>query len=104
MRGIWLVIFAGVLVGLWFAFGWKRGRGRRRRKAEVQKLLALAAKDGTLTTAMIQAALGFDKEAADRALTDLRKDGLAEFDVDESGAPVYRVSKDAIEARKHKGW
>ena len=58
----------------------------------------------TLTPAMIQAALGMEKAEADAALTRLRQDGLAEFDVDESGTPVYRVQKGALEARKHKGW
>jgi hypothetical protein len=103
MRAMWFIIIAGVLLGLWFVFGVGR-RKSRRNKAEVQKLLALAAKDGTLTPAMIQAALGMEKEEADAALTRLRQDGLAEFDVDESGTPVYRVQKGAIEARKHKGW
>jgi hypothetical protein len=94
-----------VVLGLWFAFGWRaKWLQKKMRRAEVQKLLALAAKDGMLTPAMIQASLGMDKKEADEALTDLRKEGLAEFDVDENGAPVYRVSKDAVQARKHKGW
>ena len=99
-----MVILAGVMLGLWFAFGWRAKRRQKLKLAEVQKLLALAEKDGLLTPAMIQAALGVEKAQADDALTDLRKEGLAEFEVDENGAPVYRVSKDAVAARKHKGW
>ena len=101
MKVVWLLLVAGVVLGLWLFFG---GRGRRRHKAEVQKLLALAAKEGTLTTAQIQAALGLSKKDADDALTHLRQEGLAELDLDETGAPVYRVQQAAIEARKHKGW
>ena len=103
MRAILLVILGGILMGLWIAFG-IRGGARRRRKAEVQKLLALAAQEGTLTPAMIQASLGWSKEKADAQLTRLRQDGLAEFEVDEAGAPRYRVDPAALEARKHKGW
>jgi hypothetical protein len=104
VRAILAVIVAGVLLGLWLAFGWRKARRSRARRAEVQKLLELAAKDGTLTPAMLQAALGWDKEKAETALSGMSKDGLAQFDVDESGAPVYRVEQKALEARKHRGW
>jgi DNA-binding IclR family transcriptional regulator len=73
-------------------------------RTEAQKLLALAAKEGTLTTAQIQAALGLSKKEADEALTNLRREGLAEMDLDEAGAPIYRVQQAALEARKNKGW
>jgi hypothetical protein len=103
IKAIWLVLVAGVLLGLWFAFGRALTAGRRK-KREVQKLLALAAAEGTLTPQMIQAALGYSKEKADKALAGLRKEGLAEFDVDGTGSPVYRVDPKAIEARKGRGW
>jgi hypothetical protein len=103
VRGLWLVIIAGVLIGLWVAL-WPRFGRRRRHRLEVQKLLALAAKDGTLTPAMLQASMGLSKEDAEGQLVELRKEGLAEFDVDEEGKPRYRVDPNAIEARKNKGW
>ncbi len=103
MRGLWGVIFAGIVIGLVFAFGWMRS-SRRRRRREVQKLLALAAKEGTLTPAMLQAALGYSKEGAEKALGRMRSEGLAQFDVNDSGEPVYRVEQAAMEARKHRGW
>jgi len=103
MRALLLVILGGIFIGIWFAVVRKLRAGRRH-QSEVQKLLKLAAAEGTLTPAQIQAALGYSKEKADAALLRLRQEGLAEFDVDESGAPRYRVAQGAIEARKNKGW
>jgi hypothetical protein len=70
--------------------------------SEQQKLIALGAESGTLTATRVVVALGWTKEEADAALTRLRASGLAEFDVDEAGAPVYRLSKDALAARREK--
>jgi len=97
------IFFAAVLAGA--AFSWisaVRGARRAERSAEVQKLLALAAGDGTLTPAMIVAGMGMSKDEADAALLMLRESGVAEFDVDEHGTPVYRVAKGALKLSQRK--
>jgi hypothetical protein len=104
VRVFWLAIFGGVMLGLWLFFGWSRARKRRKlNAAEVQKLLALAAKEGTLTEAMIQAAMDVPKADAAAALADLRDAGLGEAGLDENGAEVFRVNQSAVDARKNKG-
>ncbi len=103
MRVFWLAILGGVMLGLWLFFGWSRARRRRLKAAEVQKLVALAEKDGLLTEAMVQAALDLPKADAARALTQLSEEGVTEADVDERGAPVFRVNKGALSPRKDKG-
>ena len=47
---------------------------------------------------------GVSKDEAEKQLVELRNEGLAQFDVDENGTPVYRVDPGAIAARKNKGW
>lgn len=96
-----LILLLLVLVIVWFA---TRGGQRKKRDAEVQKLLAMAAKHGSSLSPPQLMANGYTKEEAEAALMHLRSEGLAEFDVDEHGQPVYRVSKTAVEARSRKGW
>jgi hypothetical protein len=98
MTGLLIVVLFVVLLALLAG----RSAIKKSAQSEVQKLLKLA-KDGTLSAPQLIAS-GYDKQGAESALKRLRDLGLAEFDVDESGAPVYRVQKAALEAQKHKGW
>ncbi len=58
-----------------------------------RKLVALAHKSGTLTAAQVELALALTAAEANRALSHLVQEGLAQFDVDADGAPVYKVAK-----------
>ena len=86
--------------GAWLIWSASTGDKRRAAALEQHKLLALASEGGTLSSPRIVAALGFSKEEADAALGRLRHNGLVELDLDEAGAPVYRVSKDALAGRQ----
>ena len=101
-KKIWLVIFFVLVIagGAWLIWSASTGDKRRAAALEQQKLLALASEGGTLSSPRIVAALGFSKEEADAALGRLRHNGLVELDLDEAGAPVYRVSKDALAGRQ----
>ncbi len=82
-----LIIVAGAAV-VW----WGQRRAVRDARVEVsRKLLALAQKSGKLTVAQVVASLSLTSEEATAALTQLSRDGLAQFDVDEQGATIYRV-------------
>ena len=94
-----LMVGAGVLL---FRNALRAGK-RAEEKAEVHKLLVLAGEHGTLAPPQLIAA-GYSKEEAADALKLLKQSGLAEFDVDDTGTPVYRLHKSALEARKRKGW
>ncbi len=63
-----------------------------------RKLLLLAQETGRLNAAEVVAGLSLTREEADAALTKLARDGLAELDLDENGAPVYRVQKVHVRA------
>ncbi len=99
------IFFLGVVgLGGWMVATATRSSKARVQAAEQQKLLALVNEGGTLNSPAIQVALGWTKEEADEALTRLRQSGLAELDLDEGGAPVYRVNKDALAVRQRKAW
>ena len=61
--------------------------------ARNRKLVALAQKSGTLTAAQVELALALTSAEANRALSHLVQEGLAQFDVDAEGAPIYKVAK-----------
>jgi hypothetical protein len=78
------------------AFLWIRANrqsSRNRRVTLDRKLLSLGQESGALTVAQVVAGLQLTSEEATAALTQLTRDGLAQFDVDAEGAPIYRVSK-----------
>lgn len=66
---------------------------RAARAEQGRKLLALADASGALTAAQVMNALALPQEEAEAALTRLARDGLAAFEVDAAGTPVYRVVK-----------
>ena len=94
-RGIVLVLAAAATAVAVFLF--VRARKQATRDTTValdSKLLALAqGTGGVLTVAHVVAALSLTSDEAKAALSQLSRDGLAEFDVDAEGAPIYRVRK-----------
>jgi hypothetical protein len=57
------------------------------------KLIELGQATGTLTVAQVVAKLSITADEANEALKGLTRDGIAQFDVDDTGAPIYRVQK-----------
>jgi len=80
-------------VGVFLLIQVQRRVARRRKISLNRKLLELAQATGTLTVPQVVAGLSLTGDEAKAALTGLSHDGLAQFDIDAEGAPVYRVSK-----------
>ena len=100
-----LILFALAILAACVAL-WRSAQktvAKNRERAEVQKLLAMVGDQGTLATPQLVAA-GYTREEAEEALKRLQDSGVAQFDVDETGTPVYRVHQAALEARKRKTW
>jgi hypothetical protein len=93
-RGIVMVLtlFSAALSALLFVRAHQRSK-RSRMVSLDRRLLALAQGTGILTVPHVVAALSLTSDEAKAALSQLSKDGLAEFDVDAEGAPIYRVRK-----------
>jgi len=85
------VITLGLAAWLYLRAG--RMAARARRVEESRKLLALAGEPGTLTAAQVMSALALTREEAEAALTRMSREGLARFDIDAEGTPIYRVAK-----------
>jgi hypothetical protein len=89
-----LPIFAVMLAAGVFLFVHAQRRQRRDQRVALEgRLLALAQGSGILTVPHVVVALSLTSEEAKAALSQLSKDGLAEFDVDAEGAPIFRVRK-----------
>jgi hypothetical protein len=87
-------IFLLILAAAVFLFvRGQRGSTRDRRVALEKELLYLAQPSGTLTVAQVIARMSLTSDEAKAALVQLEADGLAEFDVDAEGMPLYRVRK-----------
>lgn len=93
-RGIVLVLAVASIAGAVFLFVRAQRRSTHDESVAMnRKLLALAQGTGFLTVPHVVAELSLTGEEAKAALTRLSRDGLAEFDVDAEGAPIYRVRK-----------
>jgi hypothetical protein len=93
-RGIVLMLAVPAMATAVFLFVRARKMSTHDRSVDLnRKLLALARGTGVLTVAQVVAELSLTSDEAKAALTQLSKDGLAEFDVDAEGAPIYRVRK-----------
>jgi ABC-type multidrug transport system fused ATPase/permease subunit len=90
-----LVIFfaLGLAAAGWLFYHAAQRSGRDARVALSQKLLALGRATGTLTVAQVIASLSLTKQEASDALTQLSRDGLATFEVDSEGSPLYRIAR-----------
>lgn len=98
---VFFLLMIGGAVAIWLSA--QRADSKRRERNEVQRLLAMVGDQGTLAAPQLVAA-GYTKEEADAALQRLREAGVVQFDVDDTGTPVYRVHAAALEARKRKTW
>ncbi|MBS2022831.1 MAG: hypothetical protein JST92_10495 [Deltaproteobacteria bacterium] len=85
----------GVGIGGFYLFLHARKRDARDEQVALTgRLLALAEKsNGALSVAQVVAALSLTADEARAALTQLSRDGLATFEVDEQGTAIYRVQK-----------
>jgi hypothetical protein len=93
-RGTVLVLAAASAAAAVFLFVRARERSTHDESVAMNReLLALAQGTGFLTVPQVVAALALTGDEAKAALTQLSRDGLAEFDVDAEGAPIYRVRK-----------
>jgi hypothetical protein len=93
-RGVVLMLAAPATAVAVFLFVRARRMSTHDRSVVLnRKLLSLAQGAGFLTVAQVVAELSLTSDEAKAALTELSRDGLAEFDVDAEGAPIYRVRK-----------
>ena len=89
-----LPIFAIMLAVSVFLLVRAHQRSRRDQAVALEgRLISLGQATGVLTVAHVVAALSLTSDEAKAALTLLTRDGLAEFDVDAEGAPIYRIRK-----------
>lgn len=89
-----VVIFgASIAGGISLGVRAQKLAARARSVALNRKLVALAQKTGTLTPAQVEVSLSMTADEAAAALSHLSSQGLAQFDLDAEGVPVYRVQK-----------
>ena len=84
---------------------WIHAARRSARDARVERnrrLLELGRKSGTLTVADVVVGLSLTSEEANAALTQLSRDGLAQFEVDGEGASIWKLAHLSGETKRER--